>query len=276
MAVEYVPGTSFLHRLDSRVKLIAMLVINLAGASIRDPFIGILILLGVMSCYRIAKIPRRILVSISYVVILSGIFWVVLGYLFSQEPYSPVYIYVIPTTLRIDVMRLLFALSNALRFAIFVYSCLMLVMITPMGDLCHSLVAWKLPAEISIALSGAFASAPLFVRRMNTIMEAQSARGMKYSKDSRNPVQKLRAFIPVLMPSLFAAVNRSVEIAATIEARGFSYDVSKRTYRALEKFRKTDYVVTFVLLVGSIIFAYANMTIFNQNFVYDLFKSILG
>ena len=99
----------------------------------------------------------------------------------------------------------------------------------------------KCPPEGSIAIGIAFSYIPVLKNEIGTVIEAQKSRGASF--ESRNPVKKIKAYIPVIVPGLFISIMKGREIARAIEARGFTYDPVHRTYRKEIRLRIRDGIV---------------------------------
>jgi energy-coupling factor transport system permease protein len=60
---------------------------------------------------------------------------------------------------------------------------------------------------------------PVFSQEMNSIMEAQCARGVEY--DTKNPIRKLQLMLPLCVPLLVTSVGKTDATALAAEQRGF-------------------------------------------------------
>ena len=103
------------------------------------------------------------------------------------------------------------------------------------------------------------------------VIEAQKSRGASF--ESKNPFKKIKAYIPVIVPGLFISILKGREIARTIEARGFTYNPEKRTYRKTIKLRTRDYVIITlsILLTIAVLYLKHSRGWFGVNFILSLF-----
>lgn len=131
--------------------------------------------------------------------------------------------------------------ASAIRFIFFIWIADLITSATPTGDIVLTMNKAKLPPEASIAIGIAFSYIPVLKNEIGHVIEAQKSRGASF--ESKNPFKKIKAYIPVIVPGLFISILKGREIARTIEARGFTYNPEKRTYRKTIKLRTRDYVI---------------------------------
>jgi len=107
-------------------------------------------------------------------------------------------------------------------------------------------------------------------------MEAQKARAHK--TDYKNPVKKLMAVMPIVIPLIWATLRRSQFIAVSIQARAFGYDIRGRTYRSELKMQRTDwiFIAFFAALFVAVRIVHAYYPFYvSYEFTYSLLKSLL-
>jgi energy-coupling factor transport system permease protein len=153
---------------------------------------------------------------------------------------------------------LVYAAAIVIRFVIVVYSLQLVLFATPVVDIILALVKWKVPASLALGTSIGFNFVPVFLSTARSIMDAQLSRGWK-GLTSGNLIEKLRAVPVFLVPLFLHGIDSAQKIAVAIEARGFGYNISKRTYRREIRLNSIDYAtlgVEAVLMVGSIILWY--------------------
>ena len=106
--------------------------------------------------------------------------------------------------------------------------------------------------------------------QLGTVIEAQKSRGASF--ESKNPIKKIKAYIPVIVPGLFISILKGREIARSIEARGFTYDPAHRTYRKDLRLEAKDIVMMLLCVALSVLILYLNIEKgwFDTTFVWDL------
>ncbi|UMZ73779.1 energy-coupling factor transporter transmembrane component T family protein [Natranaerofaba carboxydovora] len=104
-------------------------------------------------------------------------------------------------------------------------------------ELALMLVKFKLPYRYAILGGLAFKFLPLLEKELKTIYDSQQIRGLELSTLS----QKIKGFIPVILPLLLRALRRTHQVALSMELKGFGY-ASKRTFLKELKFNSKDIV----------------------------------
>jgi len=87
---------------------------------------------------------------------------------------------------------------------------------------------------------------------LQTIMDAQRSRGLELDKG--NFLQRIRNFVPVLVPLIVNIFRRSIELAEAMEVKAFGASKKRTSLRQL-KMRKVDFIfllVTILLLAAAI------------------------
>ena len=161
--------------------------------------------------------------------------------------------------------------ASAIRFIFFIWIADLITSATPTGDIVLTMNKAKLPPEASIAIGIAFLYIPVLKNEIGHVIEAQKSRGASF--ESKNPFKKIKAYIPVIVPGLFISILKGREIARTIEARGFTYNPEKRTYRKTIKLRTRDYVIITlsILLTIAVLYLKHSRGWFGVTFILSLF-----
>lgn len=252
MALEYIPGHTFFHRLDPRTKILLFFCLTVITTLVLDP-VGVLVLLIVLvGFYALADIPFAKLWEITKPLFPAMIMFFLLNFFFVSAPEgSKVYGYIIPPNLAPLTMEgLLIGITNVLRFVLFVWAVRLVTLVTPITDILLGSVKLGMPIEISISLGIAFSYVPFMIHEFRTVIEAQRSRGAQI--DQKNPLKKMFAFMPVLVPSIYLAILRGMDIARAIESRAFSYNPAKRTYRRQLILKRQDKIFGAVLIVATV------------------------
>ncbi|MGI6711214.1 MAG: energy-coupling factor transporter transmembrane component T family protein [Bacillota bacterium] len=89
---------------------------------------------------------------------------------------------------------------------------------------------------------------PLMVRDFKRIREVQRCRGVKL--DTGKWWQRARNYFPIISVLLLSCLERSLQLAESMQARG--YGSGTRTYYSRELWHPRDYVILCALLIGMI------------------------
>ncbi|MFX0044736.1 MAG: energy-coupling factor transporter transmembrane component T family protein [Candidatus Hermodarchaeota archaeon] len=257
MALEYVPGDSLLHRMDARTKILIFLCLVVLTVVIFDPFIIAVMMIIVLVTYRTSGIPRDKLMAVLKPSSPAFFLFLVVNYLTVPPlPGDFVYFYLIPGPMwgPVTLRTTLVGTSSGLRFLFFIVTTRLITLVTPVSEILVALIKFRFPVEAAVSLGIAFASVPLMVNQFRTVIEAQKSRGAKF--EIRNPVRKMQAYVPIIVPSIYLTVLRGIDISRTIESKAFTYNPSKRTFRTELVLKGIDYASGFVAVASLIVLAY--------------------
>lgn len=90
---------------------------------------------------------------------------------------------------------------------------------------------------------------PTIAEETNRILNAQISRGANFK--TGNILNKIKSFIPILLPIFISTLKRADELATAMEVRGYSPNKKRTVYKSL-KYSTNDYIVyaiTIILLV---------------------------
>lgn len=239
---QYIPTGSFIHRLDPRAKLFSLLLI----ISAIFPSKGVIALAGwiVLLCLAVhtSKISWRIILRSSRPVMFLVVFTFIFNLVaaswrgdFVQGVYTAVF-----TASRLLVL-MMFAVLLPLTTAPLELSDGLDAMLSPLGR-------FGFPAhDCAMMIGMALRFIPLLMQETDKIIRAQVSRGARL--DQGNIFQRVKAFVPVLIPLFIIIFRRADEIAEAMEARGYEGGEG-RTRRKPLVWKKQD---TFMLIGCAVI-----------------------
>ena len=112
----------------------------------------------------------------------------------------------------------------------------------------------KVPVnQIAMMLSIALRFIPTIMSEVQTIMNAQRARGMDFSQG--NLFQRAKKLVPVMIPLFVSSFKRAEELAIAMEARGYDPNRERTKYRVLTWQSRDTYALLLVVLISIILFA---------------------
>jgi energy-coupling factor transport system permease protein len=223
----FVRGRTWFHMLDPRARL--FLTASMFTLALASHVLELLVLIGI-TCVLVAsaKIFRRFSKSMVFAIGLGAFTFVLDYYLLPQKP-DPFVI----------------ALTYALRlFAVVSVSSLYFLTTTP--DELELVMKWlKFPSDFVMIFVIAVRFVPVLLLDALQIMDAQRSRGLEFDKGGL--MQRARNTIPLLVPLIAVAVNRSLDLAEAMDSR--AYGAVKRTTSLYSlKFRSVDYSVSLTVL----------------------------
>ena len=209
--IDYVPGTTLLHRLNpvSKLALAAGIIAATFLAGTYPALIGLLALTLALGAY--SGVLDHLLSLLKLLVPLACIM-LVLQLAFVREGHA-VLGFATDTGLVTGTKACLRLLGVALPL-------ILMLTVTKLTDLANACVeVLHIPYRYAFTFTTALRFVPLFGQEMNAIMEAQTARGVEY--DTGNPFKKLKLMLPLCAPLLISSVSKADSAALAAEQRGF-------------------------------------------------------
>jgi energy-coupling factor transport system permease protein len=242
----YLPRDSWLHRLDPRAKLWAVLLAGTVGLAYRQVAVlacllilsHIVLLSASIPLGRIGWLWRRLAPLLVMILILQPFFAPGPGPdLFSLGP------------VRLTVHGILEGVSFALRAATLAFVAATLLLTTDPNELVQGLAKLGLPYSWGLTVGLALRYLPTTYGLYVTINEAQQARGWIVGRG--NLVQRGRSYLPILVATIIAALRLSDGLALALAARGLEYP-AKRTALHDIRMRPADW---FAMAFATLLFA---------------------
>ena len=143
--------------------------------------------------------------------------------------------------------ELLFALGRSERIAAFIVGGLVFVSTTSNEEIVRGMRELGLPYAFCFAVGTALRLFPTFLGAAGTVRQAQEARGLDLS--GGNPVERMRKFVPLLIPVFMTAFRNVQTQSMALEARGFDTR-RERTFYMREPFTGADWAATGLSLVA--------------------------
>lgn len=255
---QYIPGESFVHKLDPRVKIL-LSMIYIVDLFIIDNFWGYLFILGftAMSII-ISKVPFKYIYKglkpIFVLLLITALLNIFMTGGTSGEP--PLWQW---KFLKVYKDGLILAAFMIIRLVFLIIGTSLLTLTTSPIELTDGLEKLLnpfkkigLPAhEIAMMMTIALRFIPTLIDETDKIMKAQMARGADF--ESGNILSRAKNLIPLLVPLFISSFRRADELAMAMEARCYKGG-SGRTRMKVLKLHNEDYVamsITAVLVVIS-------------------------
>jgi len=251
--LRYRPGTSFLHRLDPRSKLLALIVLSVLSLLSGSLIVIFLIVLfeWILACAsrQAARFFRALTLVVPLLVLV-----IVLDSLFPRVSSGTVFFSAQVGFLHPEVTTggLLFAAAMGLRLLALFGISVLFIMTTSPDDFVRSLRAMGFPPILTFPLSYALGSTTALAGDTRRIMDAQRSRGLELDRGTliRKPDRLLALFIPVTISLL----KRSAYTADAMQARGFRQSQNPSCYRDC-RFGRDDALMVTGLAVFALLLA---------------------
>lgn len=250
---QYMPGESFVHKLDPRIKILISLLL-IVDVFIISTFWGYIVLtLFIIWCIFIAKIPLKMIFNGLKPIFVLIIFTVLLN------------VFVTPGETRVfnwgifNVYKegLILAAFMAIRLIFLIVSTSLLTLTTSPIELTDGIEKLLNPFrkigvpahELAMMMTIALRFIPTLIDETDKIMKAQMARGADFETGSL--IKKGKNLIPILVPLFISSFRRADELAIAMEARCYRGGEGRTRMKKLT-IESRDYVaiLTSIILVA--------------------------
>ncbi|MCX8187085.1 MAG: energy-coupling factor transporter transmembrane protein EcfT [Nitrososphaeria archaeon] len=240
--LQFYPGKSIVHRLDPRVKLFlssALLITTLLYLEVTVTTLIIVIEVALAAVSGTVK--RWIRTVYGAIPLIIAVF--AMNYLVRAFQYSGF----------LNPMGLYESFAASYRLIAFLASFSIFFLTTTPEELGMTLTKLRVPYTYTFAFISAIRFTPILAEELQTIMDAQRARGLEL--DRGGPLARIRKYIPVLVPLIVNILRRSYELAEAMEVKCFGAS-KKRTFLKELKMTPKDLAVLVIIAVffGSAIY----------------------
>ena len=222
--LEYVPGDSFMHKLNPIAKLLTSLLIIVA-CFVTKSFImlGIILVIDFVLA-RVCGLVKQTLgltkavVSFSILLALIVLFTTSQGTQLVALPWGYIGDASIAAAIRVVLRLVACAIPLFLSFYV-----------TKLNDIANALVkVCHMPYKYAFVFSETVHFIPVFMNDMSGIMEAQTARGVEFDGGI---LKRVRLMIPLCVPLLVSSVRKTNSAAIAAEVRGFNLRTRASGYK---------------------------------------------
>lgn len=252
---QFIPGNSFVHKLDPRMKIIlsSVFAVVLFAAKSFPQYAACVLFVLISAAF--SHTPVRMLLKglgpVWFILVITG----VINAFFT--PGTPLLQFGIAVLTKEGVFM---AIKMILRIVLLISETSLLTFTTSPILLTDAVESLLLPLkfvhfpvhEFAMMMSLALRFIPTLIEEVDKITNAQKARGADF--ESGNIFQRVRSFTPVLVPLFVSSFRRADELATAMECRLYNGGKGRTRLREL-KFRKNDYFsLAFALIFVGIIY----------------------
>lgn len=251
---QYVPGESFIHRLDPRTKiLIIFFFVIFVFFANNEWSYGLLTFFTVLTVM-ITRVPLRFIIKGLTPIWFLIIFTMLLHLFLTKE--GPVALEI--ASLKIHSGGIKQGLIISLRFFLLVLMTSLLTLTTTPIDitdaiesLLHPLKKVKFPVhELALMMSISLRFIPTLMQETDKISKAQASRGVDFRTGAMK--ERIKAIIPLLIPLFVSAFKRAEELAMAMEARGYQGGEGRSKLRELA-YKRIDYASFIIFIIVIIV-----------------------
>ncbi len=237
---QYFPGSTIIHRLDPRTKLLCTTIYIVALFLARSVLTYGILMGALVLCILLSKVKPSVILQGLKPVLLIILITALLNLFYT--PGEPIVSFWV---LKVSREGIWAAVSMILRISLLITCTFLLTYTTSpilltdgIEKLLNPLKAVKVPVhELSMMMSIALRFIPTLIEETDKIMSAQKARGADF--ETGNLIQKARALVPLLVPLFISAFRRADELAIAMECRCYHGGEGRTRLRQL-KLRPSD------------------------------------
>lgn len=240
---QYFPGSSVIHRMDPRAKLI-MLVVYIVALFVASSWISYaVVFLFLAACIAVSTIPLKSILRGLKPLVMILVFTGILNLFFTTGERVLIHFWVITIYVE-SVVRAFFMMARILMLIVgtflLTYTTSPISLTDGLESLMNPLKALHVPLhELSMMMCIALRFIPTLIEETDKIMSAQKARGADFETGSL--MQRVKALIPILVPLFISAFRRADELATAMECRCY-HGGEGRTKMKLLHYSRRDYM----------------------------------
>ncbi|WP_152657733.1 energy-coupling factor transporter transmembrane protein EcfT [Oceanobacillus sp. CFH 90083] len=252
---QYVPGSSFIHRLDPRTKItVVFFFVIVVFFANNIPTYSLLTAFSLL-CVLNSRVPLRFILKGLLPVWFLIIFTFILHLIITNEGN----LLVDWGFIQIYSGGIIQGAAISLRFFLLILTTSLLTLTTTpieitdaMEEMLHPLKKIKFPVhELALMMSISLRFIPTLMQETDKISRAQAARGVDFRT---GPVKdRIMAVIPLLVPLFVSAFKRAEDLAMAMEARGYQGGEGRSKLRELHVGAKDILVlIGFALMLAAL------------------------
>lgn len=246
---QYYPSGSPIHKLDPRVKIVAVLALVCLLFTLNSPLTYLISALFIFFVLFISKVPFSFVFKGMKPLVFILTFTALINIFLTD---GRILLKIGFLTVTYEGIR--FAVFMVIRLTLLVCTTSILTLTTSpimltngLESLLRPLKRFKLPVhELAMMMTIALRFIPTIMEETDKIMKAQSARGADFT--TGNLIQRTRAMLPILIPLFINAFKRADELALAMECRCYRGGEGRTQLKPL-KFRKSDFAASLICFV---------------------------
>ena len=157
---------------------------------------------------------------------------------------------------RISIQSILYGISSAMKISLMIIAGIIFLSTTKNEEMALGLIRLGIPYRMSFVFSTALRLVPTLAGTGATVIQAQRSRGLDL--DEGNIFERVRKYIPLLVPIFLSTIRSTNLLAQALESKGFGYK-EKRSFYLMLEFKVRDYILIFFLLILLLINVYLRL-----------------
>ena len=232
---QFFPGDTFIHRLDPRTKLIAVILYIVALFNAKGVVTYAMVMAVLVLCILVSRVPFRSLTRGLKPIYIIVAFTAIMNLFFtSGTPLGTGWLlsHITQEGLRSAIYMILRIVMLIMGTFLLTYTTSPISLTDGLESLLSPLKKLRLPIhELAMMMSIALRFIPTLIEETDKIMSAQKARGADF--ETGNLFQRAKALLPLLVPLFVSAFRRADELAVAMECRCYHGDEGRTRMKQL-------------------------------------------
>jgi len=238
----YTEANTFLHRMDPRVKIVAVVLLSVLAFILTSLYFLVALLAFIFLLLFLARATiSRTLFALKFVLRFMVLI-IVLWPIFDPSG-TPVLASLGPV--KITEPAIWRGVTSAVRVGCLATVWYILMFTTSQRDLVRALVKMGVRFDFGLTLSIALRFLPTFGALIDSIKDAQRARGLELSKGGL--LKRSKNYVAVLVPTIVSALRTADTLSLALQSRAYGARAD-RTYLRDLKMRSSDYAALAILV----------------------------
>ncbi|WP_054939836.1 energy-coupling factor transporter transmembrane component T family protein [Paenibacillus ihuae] len=224
----YVHKSSFLHRIEPRVKIIWFVIMTVMVVLYKNLFVLTLFLAGCALLWLISDLGREMtgmLKRLLPMLIMAFLTWLIIGCFQNND--GTVIWQMGPFAL--EDKDLLKSVVASIRIFLMVSVFYTLIMTTNFSEIIYGLQKLGVPFKVAFMCGLVFQIIPLMISEFQTIADAQRARGLELDKGGM--VSRLRCYSVILFPLFIRAIQSGQSISLSMHIYNLNFKQKRSSYK---------------------------------------------
>ena len=240
----YLDFDTVIHRLDARTKITLFFITFIGLVLFQNP----LWLLPICSLILLQGLLSRSLINlrrIRYILIVLTISSLILWNLFASGQTHLFWF--------VDLESALFSIGRTMLMLFMITAGMILVSTTRNEALVLGMIKMGLPYRVGFAISTTIRLVPMIAGSLQIISQAQRSRGLDL--ESGNIFERLRKFMPLLIPVFISTIRSTNIFGMALESKGFGARPD-RTFYLQSKMASLDHALVIFGVVFMVVIIY--------------------
>lgn len=253
MFVSNYEKNTWVHRMDPRVKLIAILSLVLVPLMFTDFWYLLGITILILPIWFSARIEMASIMALVWAILIFSLTAVVFATFYNYNHPSQKEIFSIGPLIATDI-GFVSGLVLGFRAAIPCFAVLILICTTDPAAMAKAMMKIKMPLTVAFMMLGALRMFPLVSEEMQNISTAQTIRGIE-KKGMKN---NFNAFKLAALPLMINSLRKSRTMGLAIESKGFGARAWNEYYQdfTINKIDTAVMIFTVIFSVAAVVARY--------------------